>query len=154
MKIRIHHFFDIIRDFGSGKEIVQHPFQHSYHKIASQIFNDSNLKLEIVIESDDVCHGCVHLIDKKCDDVINHRKDFTKKEDFNNHLDKRISEVCGICPSVFYTPKELCSFGKKYIKNIFYIYEGNDILHTEIRKRDVQQGLRLYDRQHGFNSQV
>ncbi|WP_321372698.1 hypothetical protein [uncultured Draconibacterium sp.] len=96
MKIRIHHFFDIIRDFGSGKEITPHPHGHSYHRIAKLIDNDATIEMELLIASDAICEGCSHLVNGICDDIITHRTDFSGKEDFNNHLDVRIMEVCGL----------------------------------------------------------
>lgn len=150
MKLRIHHFFDIIRDIGSKKEINPHPYLHSYHKVAKEILENPNLKLEIVVASDAVCSGCIHLVHSKCDDIITHRTDFRGKEDFNNYLDNRMVEICRIKTSDSFSPRELCQFAKRYIENIFYIYEGNDTHHTLIRKMNVLEGLRVYSRKHGF----
>ena len=49
MELRIHHIFDIIRDFGSNKTFEKHAFGHSYHFIAEKI-----LKEETVFPSRDV----------------------------------------------------------------------------------------------------
>ena len=150
MKIRIHHFYDIIRDFGSGKNITPHSFLHAYHKVAEQIRENPNIEFEIVIESDAVCTGCIHLEKSICDDTISHRKDFTLKEEFNNYLDRRIVDICGIRLSEKYSPKMLCEIAHKYIANIEFIYEGNDTEHTELRKQNVIRGLKYYSQKHGF----
>lgn len=150
MKIRIHHFFDIIRDFGSNKKIVPHPHLHSYHSVAEIIRNNANLELELVIEADEVCSTCTHLIHKKCVDSITHRTDFSGKEDFNNHLDKRIMEVCRLQVSKKYTPKKLCEISNGYLDNIEFIYEGNDLEHTHKRKGNVIFGLKYYSQKHHF----
>jgi hypothetical protein len=154
MKLRIHHFFDIIRDFGSEKEIVSHPYLHSYQQVANEILANSTLKLEIIVASDAVCLGCIHLVNSKCDDIIMHRTDFRKKEDFNNYLDDRIIEVCEIDTSASWTPEGLCMFAKRYIDHIFYIYEGNDRKHTLLRKKNVLKGLRSYSKWHGFKLEI
>ena len=119
MKIRIHHFFDIIRDFGSGKIIVPHQFLHAYHIIAEQIRENPDVELIIIVESDAVCTGCVHLEDSICNDIISHRKDFVSKEEFNNHLDKRIVEVCGIQLSEKYSPKLIMNFQRTKKLRVF-----------------------------------
>ncbi|NOR74051.1 MAG: hypothetical protein GQ525_02715 [Draconibacterium sp.] len=150
MKIRIHHFFDIIRDFGSGKNITPHPSLHAYHEVAEQIRENPNIEFEIVVQSDAVCTGCVHLDKSICDDTISHRKDFTLKEEFNNYLDRRIVDVCIIQLSEKYTPKMLCEIAHKYIDNIEFIYEGNDIKNTELRKQNVVRGLKYYSQKHEF----
>jgi len=149
MNIRIHHFFDIIRDFGNNKTIVPHKYLHAYHKVAKQIRENPNVELKIVIESDAVCTGCVHLDKLICDDTISHRKDFTLKEEFNNYLDRRIIDVCGIQLSEKYSPKMLYEIANKYIENIEFIYEGNDIKHTIQRKENVIKGLHYYSKKHG-----
>lgn len=150
MNIRIHHFYDIIRDFGSGKTIVPHSYLHAYHKVAEQIRENPNIELKLVVESDEVCTGCIHLEKSICNDTISHRKDFTEKEDFNNYLDKRILDVCGIQFSEKYSPKILMSIAEKYIENIEFIYEGNDTEHTKLRKENVIRGLDYYSKKHGF----
>jgi len=150
MQIRIHHFFDIIRDFGSKKKFHPHPYLHSYHNIAREIWENSDLEFEIVIQPDVVCTGCIHLKDLKCDDVITHRKDFTGKEDFNNYLDERIVDVCGIQLAAKYSSKSLCMLAQKYIENIEFIYHGNDKEHTQLRKKNVINGLKYYSEKQGI----
>ncbi|NQU51435.1 MAG: hypothetical protein HQ522_02740 [Bacteroidetes bacterium] len=150
MRLRIHHFFDIVRDFGSGKEISPHPHGNCYHTIAEEIRINSKLEFNLIVASDEICRGCSHLIDGVCDDVITHRTDFTGKEDFNNHLDKRIMEACGFEESKKYSPKLLCELAHKYLENIEYIYQGNDAAHTQKRKENVILGLIYYSEKHGF----
>lgn len=151
MKLRIHHFFDIIRDFGSRKEILPHPYGHNYHSFAEQIRGNARLEFELVIASDEICKGCSHLNDGVCDDVIIHRIDFEGKEDFNNHLDKRIMQVCDLEKSKKYSPKEIIQLASKYIENIEYVYEGNDLEHTLKRKENVIKGVKYYSEKHGLD---
>jgi len=150
MKLRIHHFFDIIRDFGIGKKFDPHPYQHSYHKIATLIYNNPKLEIELVVDSDVVCEGCIHLTGGHCNDTISHRSDFTSKEAFNNHLDARIIDVCEIDVSKKYSPKQLVKMADIYIQNIRFIYEGNDAEHTEQRKQNVILGLEDYSARHNI----
>jgi hypothetical protein len=150
MKLRIHHFFDIIRDFGSGKDFFPHPYLHSYHKIANIILKDPIQRVKIVIGTDSVCEGCIKLKEHACTDIIIHRKDFTGKEEFNNYLDARIMEVCGIEADTVTNTVSLIKVSGKYIDNIHYIYSGNDKSHTEMRKLSVIKGVDNYIRKHGI----
>lgn len=150
MQIRIHHFFDIIRDFGRGRVIDPHKYQHSYHTIAQKINEQPDMDLTLVIRSDAVCVGCIHLKNSNCDDTISHRKDFLGKEDFNNYLDKRIMETCGIEISALYSPKELCENAHEYLGKIEFIYEGNDPEHTDTRKENVFRGFQYYSQKHNL----
>lgn len=150
MKLRVHHFFDIIRDFGSGKEILPHPHGHGYHKIAEEIRVNPDMEFTLLVASDEICKGCSHLIDGICDDIITHRIDFKGKEDFNNHLDKQIMDVFGFEKTEKYSPKLLCKIAHKYLDKLEFIYSGNDAGHTQKRKENVILGLKYYAEKHGF----
>ena len=151
MEIRIHHFFDMIRDMGNGKEIVPHPFGHSYHKVLEKIRKDPRMELKIIIDSDDTCKNCKFLENSNCLDKIDHREDFTSKEKFNNHIDKRILEVSKFSEWDTVTPERLCQMAKPYLENIEYIYDGNDLEHTMKRKENVIKGLEYYSKLHRLN---
>jgi hypothetical protein len=151
MQLRIHHFFDIIRDFGIGKEISPHPYGHSYHKIAKLIRDNPNIEIKIVLGTDDICNGCIHLANNHCNDTINHRSDFTSKEEFNNYIDKRILDKCAINIGDMLTPMQICKRISPYLENIFWIYEGNDEENTQTRKNNVINGLMYYKSRHLFS---
>ncbi len=148
MKIRIHHFFDMIRDFGIGKEILPHPNLHSYHRVAKIILDNPGTELELVIGADTVCQNCIHLKNGACTDSITHRTDFTGKEAFNNHLDQKIQEACQIDISQNYTPEKLLAFARQYLNQMEIIYEGNADWHTHQRKENVIKGLEFYFEKH------
>lgn len=151
IRLRIHHFYDIVRNFGIGKKIEPHPYGHSFHKIAQLIRSDPNLKIKIVVNCDSVCEGCSHYKGGHCDDVITHRRDFTLKEEFNNHIDERIMTKCQIKESDILMPIQLCQKAKCYLDNIEFIYLGNDEWHTRERKNNTVKGLKYYSQLHGFD---
>lgn len=152
MKLRIHHFFDIIRDFCSKEgHIMPHPYGHSYHKVAKAIWTNPSLKIKIVVQCDDVCDRCSHLKNNSCIDVIGYRKDFRFKEKFNDYLDQRIMKVCLVKKGNTYTPIQLCKKAKLYLRNINWIYWGNDFDHTRARKTSVEFGLNNYSKEHKFD---
>ncbi len=144
MKLRIHHFYDIIRDFGKNQQIVPHEFGHSYHKIADFIKHNPKEAIEIVLCCDDVCMGCNCLKDNSCLDTIDHRSDFQGKENFNNHIDTRIMQVCETKVGDIMTPIDLIEKLKLYLDHIEWIYEGNDKEHTVLRKKYVIEGIKNY----------
>lgn len=149
MQLCIHHFFDIIRDFGAAKDIDQHPYGHAYHRVARIIRDDPDIPITLVSGPDDVCMGCRRLMNGRCEDTIGHRTDFRYKDAFNRHLEKRIMEKCGLRPGDRLNPRQLCRQAKDYLDHIFWIYEGNDALHTQVRKENVIKGLAYYQERHG-----
>lgn len=151
IKLRVHHFYDIIRDFGSGKKIEPHPYGHSLHKIAQLIRSKPNLKIKIVVDCDSICNGCSHYKNGHCDDVVRHRRDFTLKEEFNNHIDRRIMAKCQVKEGDVLTPIQLCQKAKCYLDDIGFVYLGDDEWHIKKRKKNVIEGLKFYSQLHSFS---
>ncbi|MGD1815774.1 MAG: DUF1284 domain-containing protein [Pleomorphochaeta sp.] len=143
INIRIHHFFDIIRDYGSGKIIQPHPYGHSLHLISQKITSGEIKEMRLVIECDAICENCNKLFDNHCIDTISHRKDFKSKEQFNNYLDNRIMETLGLKKGQTITCAELINLSTLYLDNIDYIYLGNDTEHTKNRAANVKKGISL-----------
>lgn len=141
MKLRIHHLFDIIRDFGSGKIFEKHDYGHSYHTIAQKIRDDKAIEIKLVIAQDDICENCIKLVDGDCIDSINHRKDFDKKEVFNNYLDNRIMKILNLQEHEVVNLEEIVKRSDSYLDKIEYIYAGNDENHTLMRKSHVIKGV-------------
>ncbi len=143
INIRIHHFFDIIRDYGSGKIIQPHPYGHSLHLISQKITSSEIKEMRLVIECDAICENCNKLVDNHCIDTISHRKDFKLKELFNNYLDNRIMNALGLKKGQTITCAQLINLSDQYLDNIEYIYQGNDSEHTKIRAANVKKGINL-----------
>ena len=142
INLRIHHFFDIIRDYGEGRVPKKHEYGHSYDEIAEKIYSDRVGEVKLVIKSDDVCNNCIMLNKGHCTDLIGHRDDFKSKESFNDYLDKRIMNILGYHENQVVRVRELINEADKYLENIFYIYDGNDIEHTKLRRANVAKGLK------------
>lgn len=142
-RIRIHHFFDIIRDHGKGKALSPHPYGHSYHMVAGRLLSGEIKQIRLVIENDAVCCNCSKLISGHCIDTIDHRTDFTSKEQFNDHLDARIMKTLGLEQGQIITTRELLDLSSLYLEQIEYLYEGNAPEHTRMRAIHVRRGIDL-----------
>jgi hypothetical protein len=141
IELRIHHFFDIIRDYGSGKKIEEHPYGHSYHIIAKKLYENQLHIVKLVIENDDICEQCSKLQFNHCHDSINHRPDFSSKEIFNNYLDDRIMKCMGYESGQNVTVRKLINDSGKYLDKIDEIYSGNDLINTKLRKKNASIGI-------------
>ncbi len=144
MKLRIHHFYDMIRDYGINQPITAHPYGHSYHKIAKLILINPNDTIELVLSCDAICKGCSRLEDDHCLDAIDHRADFISKESFNNHIDERIMKACGLKIGDKVTPEVLIEKTNSYLDKIEWVYKGNDKEHTANRKKYLIKGIEKY----------
>lgn len=141
MKLRIHHIFDMIRDKGCEKALEPHPYGHSYHAVAQELFAGKAEPIELVVENDDVCRGCAMLKEGRCVDTIDHRRDYTSKQEFNDYLDRRIMKIMALTEHEKITLPEILEIAERYIENITVIYEGNDLPHTELRRQNVLSGI-------------
>lgn len=142
LDLRIHHIFDIIRDLGENKEIKEHEYGHSYHIIAKDIYSKPE-RFKLIVSNDDICKNCNKLVNGNCIDKIDHRHDYTSKEQFNNYLDERIMTVMGFEEGQILTIFDLLKMSELYMSKIEHIYAGNDIEHTANRKLNVQKGIEV-----------
>ena len=151
MTIRIHHFFDIIRDIRTGEKMMADTnYRHSYHSVANILRDSPDTKMKIVVGLDSVCDGCIHNIDGICDDPLTIKNGFSMKHAYNNWLDKRILEKFNFSEGKIVTPKKLCKSANIYIDNIYKIYEKDTKEEIDVRKTEFIDGLTFYSSHNGF----
>jgi hypothetical protein len=151
MTIRIHHFFDIIRDLKTGEKIeADTNYDHSFHSVANTLRDSPDIRMKIVVGPDSVCDKCIHNINGNCDDSLTSKIGFTMKNDYNNYLDKRILGKYNISEGDIVTPVKICKSAYKYIDNIYEIYVLDPKEKIDDRKKEFIEGLRFYSRHNNF----
>jgi len=91
MKLRPHHILDIIKGHGIGKEYHPTPAGNSQHIIAPRLLSNLDLKIELVLDADDICEGCKFLLpDGKCSNVLGQIKPSPSMQAYNDVLDSRL----------------------------------------------------------------
>jgi hypothetical protein len=91
LKMRPHHIVDIITSHGQGVEWTPAESGHSQHIIAPQLLENSDLKIKLIVNNDDLCKGCIHLMpDGKCADVLAQLTPSPSKQAYNDVLDCRL----------------------------------------------------------------
>ena len=104
MRLRPHHILDIVTGHGRGMEYAPHPYGHSQHVVASRLLANQDLKITLVLEGDDVCIGCVHLLhDGKCRDVLAQLAPSPSKQAYNDVLDCRLFDDLSMEPGMILT---------------------------------------------------
>ena len=107
MKLRPHHILDIISAYGKGTDYHPHPYGHSLHIVAPKLLSDLELKIKLVLGSDDICAGCEHLLhDGKCSDVLAQLTPSPSKQAYNDVLDSRIFDDLSLEPDTEITTRE------------------------------------------------
>lgn len=144
VKMRIHHFFDIVRAMGCGCVFDPKNYGHKMGDLAKRLCHEyDSLKIEIVKECDDICPGCIFFRGGHCIDKIDHRKDFDSKEKFNDHVDNKIIKTLSLKVGEIYSIDLLLGMTDKYVEEIDMIYAGNDDWHNEERKEKVKRGAEV-----------
>ena len=107
MQLRPHHILDIISAYGKGMDYHPHPYGHSLHIVAPKLLSDLELKIKLVLGSDDICEGCEHLLpDGKCKDVLAQLTPSPSKQAYNDALDIRIFDDLSFEPDTVITTRE------------------------------------------------
>ena len=100
IRIKPHHFVDIITEFGAGTEEWEpHPYGHAVHSVARDVLANRDVTLEMDSGADDICAPCIHNKDGLCDDTIDtsFRPDApSSKREWNLIIDKRWYERLGL----------------------------------------------------------
>jgi len=96
MRLRPHHLLDIITQYGSGAPFGPSPYGHAVHTVAEAVLADPSSTIELVVDADDICAPCKHLVDGRCDDVLGQLDPPSSKQDYNDDLDRRVLAHLGI----------------------------------------------------------
>lgn len=97
MQLRPHHILDIISGHGEDTKYQPQPYGHSLHIVAPKLLSNLDLKIKLVLNADDICEGCKHLMsDGKCKDVLAQLKPSPSKQAYNDVLDCRLFDYLSI----------------------------------------------------------
>jgi hypothetical protein len=99
LKLRPHHVIDIITGYGNNVDYQPHPYGHCQHLVVQRLLSDLDLRIKLVLESDDICTGCKHLTaDGKCNDVLAQITPSPSKQAYNDVLDCRLFDHFSLAP--------------------------------------------------------
>lgn len=121
IKIKPHHFIDIIKLYGKGiqKFIPDENYKHNFYAIANEIIDWHQVKIEITIDSDDICSPCRYLDEHgNCSDKIVHIDGITSKDEWNKILDNRIIKYLDTWEHNTYSAQEFCEILYSIKENI------------------------------------
>ena len=106
LRLRPHHIIDIITGHGQHVQYEPHPYGHSQHIVAPKLLSDLDLKIMLVLQADDICAGCEHLLpDGKCKDVLAQLTPSPSKQAYNDVLDSRLFDLFEIDPDCIMTTR-------------------------------------------------
>ena len=118
MRARPHHLIDIITQYGAGQPFVPSDYGHAVHAVAAEVIGNPDVSIEFGVGADDICFPCKHLIDGRCDDVINYFDPPTSKQDYNDALDEKLLEFLGMEEGQVMSFREYVSVLRAHIEGL------------------------------------
>ena len=148
IRIKPHHFVDIITAFGRGQtSFAPHPYGHAVHLVAERLRDAPNVLLEMELGADAICEPCVHNVDGLCDDTID--TSFRpaapqSKREHNLLIDERWCRRLGLCQGDRLTARELCERLRGGSDDLVEIYRENQPEHTAMREANLKAGIETF----------
>ncbi len=147
VRIKPHHFVDIITSFGRGKvKFEPHPYGHAVHTVSEQILSAPDVLLEMDLGADDICRPCIHNIAGLCDDTIDTswRPDAPEsKRQWNLIIDQRWCKRLGLAQGDQLTARQFCELLRDNIADITDIYREIPADRTADRHKNLKEGVRI-----------
>ncbi len=145
IRIKPHHFIDIIRDYGAGEVSSEpHPYGHAVHLVAARIVSDPDTPLVMELGADDICQPCRHNIAGLCDDTIEApfgRGAPISKREHNLALDDRWCERLGLEQGDRLTAREFCERLREAAGDITDMYREEPPANAAARGRSIREGI-------------
>ena len=145
IRIKPHHFIDIVRDFGRGQTTFEpHPYGHAVHTVAQAVLDDPDVVLEMELGADDICAPCIHNINGLCDDTFDtsHRPEApTSKREWNLLIDQRWCERLGLEQGARLSARQFCQLLRDRMGDITPIYREVPPERTAERAGDIARGM-------------
>ena len=147
IRIKPHHFVDIITSFGAGNRLVPHPYGHAVHIVAAKVLQDRDIFLEMELGADDICVPCKHNIDGICDDTIDtsfRPNAPSSKREWNLIIDRRWCERLKLQQGDKLTAQEFCERLRDSSGNITDIYQEIPDELTAERANKLKSGIKKF----------
>ena len=148
IRIKPHHFVDIITALGAGQtEFQPHPYGHGVHTVAAKMLTDRDAVVEMELGADDVCRPCKHNRNGICADTIDtsYRPAAPRlKRQWNLLIDGRWCERLGIAQGERMTAGELCRRLQDRAGEITDIYAEIPADRTGERAANLKKGIQYF----------
>jgi len=145
IRIKPHHFVDIITALGGGQKTFQpHHYGHAVHTAAEEILRRPDILLRIELGADDICAPCCHNVAGRCDDTIDtsYRPAAPKsKGEWNLLIDRRWCDRLGLKQDDQLTAVELCRRIQQCLPHLPDIYREIPADRTAERAGKLAAGL-------------
>jgi len=148
IRIKPHHFVDILTEIGAGvRQWQPHPYGHAVHTVAAALVAGPDRMLQMDFGADDICAPCCHNIDEVCDDTIDtsYRPAAPKsKREYNLLLDARWGERLDLAEGDQLTARAFAERVRDRGGDVTAIYRELPADRIARRQSELDKGVELY----------
>jgi Uncharacterized conserved protein len=147
IRIKPHHFLDIIKLYGKGIEkfVPDKKYNHNFYFVANEIINNHQVQIELTTGGDDICSPCIYIgSDGECIDKITHIEGINSKNEWNKKLDRRIIEYTKAQENSRFSAQEYCELLYSIKERVFDIWKEEPDTAKNNRYDAFCAGVRKY----------
>lgn len=146
IRIKPHHFIDIIKLYGTGIEVFvpDENMGHDFYKVANLLIAHPHHAIQLTIGMDDICQPCRMCKNGHCLDSFHLVDSFDSKESYNQLLDERILSYYHLNLEETYSGYELCTILFEHHHYIYDIWQEENQIITKKRHNFFQIGSQKY----------
>jgi len=144
LRIKPHHFVDILTSLGQGRPFEPHPLGHAVHLVAGCLLAERDTMLQMEFGADEICGPCRHNKDGWCVDTIDtswRPAAPSCKREWNLLLDERWSRRLSLSAGERLTAREFCRRLAGKAANLAEIYPEFPPDRIAARERDLAAGI-------------
>jgi hypothetical protein len=144
IRVKPHHFVDIITSYGRGEQFEPHPYGHAVHIVAEKVLRQRDITLVMELGADDICGPCKYNVNGACGDVIDtsYRPSAPRsKQEWNLLIDRRWCERLALSPGDRLSAREFCERLRDRAGDITDIYREIPAEMTAERAKALQAGV-------------
>lgn len=144
LRIKPHHFLDILRDYGAGRSWKPHPYGHAVHTVARSLLDNREQMVVLVLGVDDVCDPCRKNENGTCMDWTESPGYRIRKEDWNRRIDRRILGLFGLGEGTAISALDFARLALRHIDDVSTVWREVPAEQTQERVRNLSRGLSAY----------
>ena len=144
LRIKPHHFLDILRDIGAGRVWEPHPYGHAVHLVGESLLRDHDQRIQRVLGIDEICEPCRNNEDGICTDWTDSPGYRIRKEEWNRRIDERILQILRMREGQVMSAVEYARSALKHLHELPPVWREAPAEKTEWRLENLSRGLVLY----------
>ena len=145
VRMKPHHFLDILRSFGVGKlKYEPSPKGDAQYIVADKLLKNRDIMLKFTAGCDDICAPCSYNKKGKCANKVSNHGHYTSMHEYNRDLDTGIYRWLGLKEGAQMTASAYCRLVREKINDIKNIWIEVPEEENAVRRQNLLKGITFY----------